>query len=143
MRGANTYITIWNRKGNDFYRFNLPVLCRGTQKTDYNRLSAASAEGVIISTTVFRIPYTPEFLMPDEWLALDEDERPLYYTYQADDLIAAGIHVWDIGKPDEENPDIVTLPELRKKLKYALIQVQSCNYNIGVMHGRHVKIEGV
>jgi len=79
------------------------------------------------------------FKMPENWQALDDDERKNYFTVQVDDYIALGTHDYEIGRGE----NAVTVPELRRKIGSQLMQAKTVKYSTQTLFGKHIRVEGV
>jgi hypothetical protein len=67
---------------------------------------------------------------------------------QADDYIAIGLHKLEIGVledyPDlEDGAEVVSAVELRKRLRYQIMQAKAVRYSLKTRLGRHIRAEGV
>ena len=138
MLGGNTYVTVWNRTGDDFIRHEIGVLCRHTQKSKRHVSGSGSDMSAnIASTIVLRIPYIDTYLSPEIWQELPDEEKPLFFTVQTDDYLSLGLQKFEIG----ENG--LTVPQLREKLQHLIIQARTISYSLHTRLGKHIRVEGV
>jgi len=140
MLGGNSFITIWNRSGNRFVRHEIHTKCRFTQRA--STFATGSGENMyanVMSTLICRIPHLEAYRSPEEWQGLTDDEKKTYFTVQTDDILAVGIHRYEIGK----EPGMITAPELRKKLQSNVMEVKAVRYSLHTALGKHIRAEGV
>lgn len=159
MLGGNTFLTIWNRSGRVFHRYELHVKCRHTQRTTHQSSGVGDTQTAnILSTLVVRIPYVKEYLPPETWLKVPDNLKAQFFTLQPDDFVAKGIHRLELGESNKLPPatkapltydkglllnEIVTAPELRRRLGALVMQVKAVRYSTETQLGRHIRAEGV
>lgn len=142
MLGGNDFITIWNRLGDKYYRHEIHAKCRYTQRSNHRSTGAGDTQNPsLLSTLVCRIPYVDNYLKPESWQNLSEEERSKYFTVQIDDYLALGIHKYEIGKNSAAGE--ITIPDLRRKLQSDIMQAKAVRYSTKAMLGKHIRAEGV
>lgn len=143
MLGGNDFITIWNRLSNGrFIRQEITVKCRYTHKTVSTHTGAGRGMAAnVASVTACRIPYVKNYRRPEVWVEMSAEDQRTYFTVQADDYLALGIHKYEIGA--DKVLDEITLPKLREKLQSNVMEVKAVNDSTHTPLGKHIRVEGV
>jgi len=141
MLGCNDNVTVWNRFRNpetgkdEWYRKVLPVKCKW--KTRIERNISAGVASVANSFTLI-VPQSEYCKSPQEWDALNAGEKARFFTFREGDVVAEGVHKTEITgvKPFTES-------EVKAMLAPNVMVIKAVQDNTRVMHGKHLRIDGV